>query len=101
MADVYVDTIGLVVALDTGADLDSAADYWIYAKKPTAGVELRYPNIGNATIDPASSSKMLYTFGLGELNEVGRWIFQSYVRFASGWEGRGASVSLMVRDNFK
>jgi hypothetical protein len=78
VSKVYQGTVDLPVAVATGITLTGATATQIRVKKPSGALAT-----WAATIDGSNAQQLNYTTTTGDLNEAGRYFFQSYAAFGA------------------
>jgi len=94
----YVDTVGLIIYVDTDIDLTIATSTKILVQKPS-GEETEW--VATITTDEnQESTRLTYTTVAGDLDEEGFYKIQSYATIGS-WTGKGKTTSFKIYAKFK
>lgn len=86
----YVGDLGTVITVSTGNVLTGATTTDLKVQKPD-GTEV----VWTGTIDPLNNQRIVYTIGVGDFDQSGRYRLQSFVAFPSGsWLGNTAEFTV-------
>lgn len=94
----YVDTVGLIIYVDTDIDLTSATSTKLLVQKPS-GEEVEWT--ATKTVDEhGETTRLKYTTVSGDLDEEGFYKIQSYATIGT-WTGKGKTTSFKIYAKFK
>lgn len=94
--EIYVDTYGQVITVETGVDISGAATSKLVVKYPS-GATADWQSTPSGTSD----TQLIYTTASGDLDEVGTYLIQSYVEWEGNSVHRGKPDRLEVYANFE
>jgi hypothetical protein len=90
--EIFKDQSYLTLECDTDMDLTGVVEAKILYEKPTPGVKGSW----SATI---SGSKLVYNILKTDLDQVGTWSFQSYIRYSDDRIGLGQLFKKEILNN--
>ena len=93
MDKVFKGDIGTKIILDADSDISTATELKIVYRKPSGAV-------GSWTAVAEGTQQAYYIITASDLDEVGKWEFQLYVKLPS-WSGYGEISGFTVYENFE
>lgn len=89
LSKIFVGDIGTKLKFDIGVDISNVISAKIYYRKPDG-------TTGSWTVSLEAPTYVYYITQNGDIDTAGTWKFQVYVELASGWKGRGETVTIEV-----